>query len=265
MKNKLFIYLFCGQLVQQFCMFSSLFFVLLLLLLFLVFFCCCWLLLLGLVFWPRLGDPFVCQSPIGIYVCHSLGQILGCAYTFCSYGEIQISCTSPCGSLCPPICVYSYIPSMLICCIRLLYDCWFRLYHHITYICYFVVLSILALIWLVLMALFCTAYYYYDYTFCEFFSLALGEGHSRESESQQVSSGVQDSSQYSRWSQQWWGPRFVLRFPTLPFHFPSLWGTVPSVPITSHIAFTLMFPKLPSTLARSKYLLLLSFSLVFTL
>ena len=24
-------------------------------------------------FWPRLGDPFVCQSPIGVYVCHFLG------------------------------------------------------------------------------------------------------------------------------------------------------------------------------------------------
>ena len=28
----------------------------------------CWL-LLGLVFWPRLGDPCVCQSPIGVYMC----------------------------------------------------------------------------------------------------------------------------------------------------------------------------------------------------
>ena len=29
------------------------------------------------------GDPFVCQSPIGVYVCHFLGQVLGCAYTIC--------------------------------------------------------------------------------------------------------------------------------------------------------------------------------------
>ena len=28
---------------------------------------CCWL-QLGLVFWPRLGDPCVCQSPLGVYV-----------------------------------------------------------------------------------------------------------------------------------------------------------------------------------------------------
>ena len=47
----------------------------------------CWL-LLGLVFWSILGDPCVCQSPIGVYVCHFLGQVLGCAYTICLYGQI---------------------------------------------------------------------------------------------------------------------------------------------------------------------------------
>ena len=36
---------------------------------------------LSLVFWPRLSDPCVCRSPIGVYVCHFLGQVLGCAYT----------------------------------------------------------------------------------------------------------------------------------------------------------------------------------------
>ena len=41
------------------------------------------LLLLGLVFWPRFGDPCVCQSQIGVYVCYFLGQVLGCAYTIC--------------------------------------------------------------------------------------------------------------------------------------------------------------------------------------
>ena len=34
----------------------------------------CWL-LLGLVFWPRLGDPSVCQSPKGVHVCHFLGHM----------------------------------------------------------------------------------------------------------------------------------------------------------------------------------------------
>ena len=52
-----------------------------------LFFFFCWL-LLGLVFWPRLGDLCVCQSPIGLYVRHFLGQVLGCAYTICPYGQI---------------------------------------------------------------------------------------------------------------------------------------------------------------------------------
>ena len=39
----------------------------------------CWL-LFGLVFWSILGDLFVCQSPIGIYVCRFLGQMLGRAF-----------------------------------------------------------------------------------------------------------------------------------------------------------------------------------------
>ena len=49
---------------------------------FFFFFFFCWL-LLCLVFWPRLGDSSVCQSPKGVCVCHSLGQVLGCAYTIC--------------------------------------------------------------------------------------------------------------------------------------------------------------------------------------
>ena len=53
----------------------------------LFFWCCCWL-LLGMVFWSRLGESFVCQSPIGVYVCHYLGHMLGCAYTICSYGQV---------------------------------------------------------------------------------------------------------------------------------------------------------------------------------
>ena len=37
---------------------------------------------------PRLGDPFVCQSSIGVCVCHFQGQMLGCAYTICWQGQI---------------------------------------------------------------------------------------------------------------------------------------------------------------------------------
>ena len=29
-------------------------------------------------------DPCVCQSPIGVYVCDFLGEVLGCAYIICS-------------------------------------------------------------------------------------------------------------------------------------------------------------------------------------
>ena len=47
----------------------------------------CWL-LLGLVFWPRLSDPCACQCPIGVCVCHFLGQVQACAYTICSYGHV---------------------------------------------------------------------------------------------------------------------------------------------------------------------------------
>ena len=47
----------------------------------------CWL-LFGLVFWARLGDPCVCESPIGVYLCYYLEQIMGYAYTICLYGQI---------------------------------------------------------------------------------------------------------------------------------------------------------------------------------
>ena len=40
-------------------------------------------LLLGLVFRLGLGDLCVCQSPIGVYAWHFLGQVMGCAYTIC--------------------------------------------------------------------------------------------------------------------------------------------------------------------------------------
>ena len=95
-------------------------------------------LLLGLIFWPRLGDLSVCQSPKGVCVCHSLGQMLGFAYTICSYGQIWISCTSPSGSPCPTSRIESYTHSVIICCICLLCDWWFHLCHCIDYICYFV-------------------------------------------------------------------------------------------------------------------------------
>ena len=67
---------------------------------------------------------------------HFLGQILGCVYTICSYGQISFSCRIPSGLPCLPSRVQSYSLSVLICCIRLLCDWLFCLYH-ITYNYYY--------------------------------------------------------------------------------------------------------------------------------
>ena len=64
----------------------------------------CWL-LQGLVVWPRLGDPFISGNPRDVCASHSAEQILGCAYTICSYSQILISCTDTRGSPCLPNCV----------------------------------------------------------------------------------------------------------------------------------------------------------------
>ena len=66
------------------------------------------LLSLGLVVWPRLGDLFVSKNLREMCVSHFPGWIMGCAYTICSYSQIQISCTIPRGSPCPPSRVNSY-------------------------------------------------------------------------------------------------------------------------------------------------------------
>ena len=54
-------------------------------------------LLIIIVVMPVLIDLFVCPSPTGINLSHSLGQMLGRTYTICSYGQIQISCRIPSG------------------------------------------------------------------------------------------------------------------------------------------------------------------------
>ena len=94
----------------------------------------CWL-LLGLVFWPRLGDLYVCQSPIEVYVCNSLGHGL---YIY-----------------------HLFIWSTLNFCTNLLYLLMWLIvlslsphYLHLLFCC---ILSILTLIWLGFMALFCAA------------------------------------------------------------------------------------------------------------
>ena len=43
---------------------------------------------LGLVVWPRLGDPLVSQNPREFYASHFLLRILFCTYTFSKYGQI---------------------------------------------------------------------------------------------------------------------------------------------------------------------------------
>ena len=73
------------------------------------------------------------------------GRILGCTYTICLHSQILIFCTVARRSH-PPSRVYSYTLCALICCIHSLYDWSFHLYHHIIYICYFVV-SYLFLPW----------------------------------------------------------------------------------------------------------------------
>ena len=76
-----------------------------------VLFFCCWL-LLGLVVWPRLGGPCVCQSLIGVYACYFLGKVLACAYTVCSYGQIKMSCSFSSGSPCRLV-LYSFCANLL--------------------------------------------------------------------------------------------------------------------------------------------------------
>ena len=47
-------------------------------------------LLLSLIIWPRLGDPFVSQNPIGIGAYYRPGQILGSPYFICLHSQISI-------------------------------------------------------------------------------------------------------------------------------------------------------------------------------
>ena len=68
----------------------------------------------------------------------SFSRMLSCAYTICSNGQISVFCTIPSGSTYLHSRLQSYTPSVLICCIHLLCDWSFRLYHHITYIFCFI-------------------------------------------------------------------------------------------------------------------------------
>ena len=113
------------------------------------------LIIISLVYWPRLSYLFVCQSPIRVDVCHSLGQLLGCAYTICSYGQIKnffhisLWITLPTQS-CLVIWSCAYLLHSLI--MWLIVSSLSPHNQHLLFCC---ILSILILIWLVIMALFC--------------------------------------------------------------------------------------------------------------
>ena len=104
--------------------------------------------------------------------------------------------------------------------------------------------------------------YYYHFTPYKFFTLA--GGLSLESEWQQVSSGLQDSSQYSGWSQQCFSLDDLDSLSDFQFlqSLSKPLGTISSIPT---ITVILMFHSFFSSLARSKYLSIFPFSFIFTL
>ena len=120
-----------------------------------LFFFFCWL-LLGLVFWPRLGDPYVCQSSIGISVFRFLGQALVCtiyhvfAWSNLNFWHISQWITLPTQSC---LVLYSFCANLLHSLIIWLMVS--SLSPHSLHWLFCCVFSIFSLIWLVLMALFC--------------------------------------------------------------------------------------------------------------
>ena len=64
------------------------------------------------------GLVYMSKSQKSLCACHSPGQMLSSAYTICSNGQIEISCTIHSRSLCPPSHVSSYTLSEIICYIR---------------------------------------------------------------------------------------------------------------------------------------------------
>ena len=111
-------------------------------------------------------------------------------------------------------------------------------------------------------------YYYYYYYWSSAFTPAFADCFSRESEWQQVSLNLQDSSQYSGRSQQCYSFDGLCSSPT--FNFPSLFTKpLEIVPIVHQFQLVSPSPSCSivffSFLARSKYLSLFLFPLIFTL
>ena len=99
-------------------------------------------------------------------------------------------------------------------------------------------------------------YYYYYYYYCEFFTPVLVDSLSLESEWQQISSGLQDSSQYSSRSHQCCSEEYLDS--SSDFQFSSLFScpskTITSSPTTIGITVTLYSTVSFYSLTRSKYL-----------
>ena len=113
-----------------------------------------WWLLLSPVVWPMLGDQFVSLNPRKLCASHSLGWIPGCAH-ICSYDQISLSCTIPSRPPYPPYRFKAYTLSVLRSFIMWLIVS--SLSSHNLHLLFCCILSILALISPVLIALFCVA------------------------------------------------------------------------------------------------------------
>ena len=87
------------------------------------------LLIIGQVFWPTLGDPFVCQSSIGVSVSFTRTDAESCIYQLFVWSNFNFLCNFQWISFLTQSCLvlYSFV---LNCCIRLLCDWSFRLSPH---------------------------------------------------------------------------------------------------------------------------------------
>ena len=116
-----------------------------------------WWLLSGLVFWLRLGDPYVCQSPKGVCVLFSRTAAVLCVYHLSECSNLNFLHISQWITLPTQSClvVYSFCANLLHSLIMWLMVS--SLSPHSQHLLFCCVLSILALIWMVLTVLFCTA------------------------------------------------------------------------------------------------------------
>ena len=107
--------------------------------------------------WPTLGDPFLCQSPIGVYVSFS-GTATGfCIYPLFVWSNLNFLHISQWITLPTQSCLdlYSFCANLLHSLIMWLIVS--SLSPHNLHLLFCCLLSILVLIWLVLMALSCAA------------------------------------------------------------------------------------------------------------